>query len=324
MLEACSIDDIAKQYGDVVAALQGADLSVLQSLPSRLSAIEEKTPGLHDAKDEDHSSFETTVHNSADMNKSAGLSMDQSNLPVGEKLETLQADFDDQNNRISRLEEQIKELKTTMQDAAKAYSSDIESLQKICRNLRSDLEMLPILDISASRESVQGPVSVNPDYGGALSEIQTRLQRKADNDTVAQLIRTTAQAKEGLEKLKLVVDELKQQVRSTKIPASRRSSSTIIQAPPQEASMTESFSQKDLEVDPKVISEIIVEEKVRPLRIFAVFLFSNEEVWPFQMSFAMNLGMFFLEQGLLKDQAEHYCLMSTIASISPIAIYWIV
>ncbi|KAI5074696.1 hypothetical protein GOP47_0010657 [Adiantum capillus-veneris] len=260
------IDDIAKQYGDVVAALQGADLSILQSLPSRLTAIEEKTPGLHDSKDGDHFSLvndPTTVHDSADVEKSSDLPTDQSKLPFGERLQTLQEDFDDQNDKIGRLEEQIKELKTTMQDAARAYSSDIESLQKICRNLRSDLEMLPILDISAPQESVQGPVSVNPDYTGALSEIQARLQRKADNDTVAQLIRSTTQAKEGLEKMKLVVDELKQQVRTTIPPASRRSSSTNIQAPPIEANMTESSSQKDLEVDPKVISEIIVEEKVK-------------------------------------------------------------
>lgn len=56
--------------------------------------------------------------------------------------------------------------------------------------------MLPILDMSPPGESEHGPVPVNRDYTVALSEIQNRLQRKADTDTVDHLIHSTAQAKE--------------------------------------------------------------------------------------------------------------------------------
>ncbi|KAH7433398.1 hypothetical protein KP509_07G067400 [Ceratopteris richardii] len=254
-----------KQYGDIVAALQGVDLSILQSLPSRLSAIEEKTPGLWGARDGDHfaDAHEPTVVNDSVDARNNYYPDEQFTLPFSERNESLQAYFDDQNDKILRLEEQIKELKSAMLDSGKAYSSDIESLQKICRNLRSDIDMIPILDVPSHREGVHGAVPVNPDLTGALSEIQSRLQRKADNDTVTQLIRSTAQTKEGLEKVKLAMDELKQQVRSTTQPTSKRGSLMVSQPPAMDGTMIDVSSQKDIEVNPKIISEIIAEEKVK-------------------------------------------------------------
>ena len=62
--------------------------------------------------------------------------------------------------------------------------------------MRSDIEMIPILDISAPHESSHEPAVMESELGVALSELQNRLQRKADHESVDQLVRATAQAKE--------------------------------------------------------------------------------------------------------------------------------
>ena len=95
MIWTCRLDDIAKNYGDVMAGLQGVDLSILQSLPARLSAIEENTQGFNEGKN---------------LSESKDSSSRQSKVPINERMESLQASFDDQNERMSRLEDQVDYL----------------------------------------------------------------------------------------------------------------------------------------------------------------------------------------------------------------------
>ena len=52
--------------------------------------------------------------------------------------------------------------------------------------------MQPILDVT--RGSIT--TAVCPDFMDAVKEIQNRLQRKADSETVDQLVRSTTHAKE--------------------------------------------------------------------------------------------------------------------------------
>lgn len=92
----------------MVAALQGVDLSILQSLPTRLSALEEKIPGLQEANNGKNSSDVNNENTPDDKDNPTNLPTHQlSNLPMDERMEALQADFDDQNDKISRLEDQV-------------------------------------------------------------------------------------------------------------------------------------------------------------------------------------------------------------------------
>ncbi|KAH8961948.1 hypothetical protein BDL97_05G075200 [Sphagnum fallax] len=159
------------------------------------------------------SSQATRLEKAEEQGKNLANFKDELNLlwyKMDADLQELDADFtakeardsglspQEMTEKIKNLEAQLEAFRELMQQVTKAQTADLEAIQKAQRILRSDLEAKP--------------VSRGEDNDG-ITELQKRLERKADVDTVEQLLRGSTKTKEGLEALAKAIDELKRGIR---------------------------------------------------------------------------------------------------------------
>jgi chromosome segregation ATPase len=154
-----------------IAPLQTGQMPVLVALPDRLTVLETRT-----------NSLEGNFHD-----------METHVSQMDADLQELDADFtakeardsglspQEMSQKIKILEAQLEAFRELMQQVTKAQTADLEAIQKAQRILRSDLEAKPV---------------VRGEGNDGITELQKRLERKADVDTVEQLLRGSIKTKE--------------------------------------------------------------------------------------------------------------------------------
>ncbi|KAJ7524039.1 hypothetical protein O6H91_18G074300 [Diphasiastrum complanatum] len=239
------------QFNDTVNLLQNVDLALLQSLPQRLETMEEAAKKLstftvsmldegtaqgigRNLAEKELNSQSGRTEKIGDKMATGGIEMEENAAyelasqknsahemesqknkhaqSSSEKFEALHLDSAEQNERIHNLESQYEELKTLTRQTTRAQAYDLEALQKYCRALRSDFEMSPLLDldVKSGENATEGG---QPVLEGAIAELQNRLQRKADADTVNQLLHSSQSMQDIILRMGATVDDIKSDMR---------------------------------------------------------------------------------------------------------------
>ncbi|KAJ7526441.1 hypothetical protein O6H91_16G006900 [Diphasiastrum complanatum] len=218
------LDATNSSLSHAVLPIQNLDLEFLQNLPLRVDTLEETAKNVNSLTVEMRETFNEQMENEAKHREEEMVGRRLQNL--SDQVEELHQDFLEQTEKLHDLEVQHEQLKSLLQQTSKAQAYDLEALQKYCRNLRADFEMKPLLEFNGkgSEKDPPEPEKATPGLETAISELQSRLQKKADIESVEQLIRATQSTKEAVDKVLITVNDL--QVRMSTRRASVTSASS--------------------------------------------------------------------------------------------------
>ncbi|XP_024522061.1 collectin-12 [Selaginella moellendorffii] len=140
-----------------------------------------------------------------------------------EEIESLQADVLDHSGRLQSLENQGDDLKIQLQQTASNHAAELEALNKYCQALRVDLDT-KLVAPPELKPGQRRPSAIVADLGTAVTDLQNRLQAKADVVALETLTQTN---KESLQRVAQMIEDLRHQQRrgsASGPPPNRRSS----------------------------------------------------------------------------------------------------